>query len=143
LNKAFGFTLDLEEELRGEHVIHKLVEEWVGLFVGGVVVMNLTIMVHDEYPIQANPHCPIRYGISVSVAETCVERVEFIREEVSDVFQGRYLKHLRLSVNDLSLEGADQTVWTQDHWAIWHHENLVLNYPFDVVPSIVCLAYGS
>lgn len=105
--------------------------------------MNLAVMVHDEYPIQADPHCPVGDGISVSVAETCVERIEFIREEVSDVFQGRYLEHLRLSMNNLSLEGADQTVWTQDHWAIWHHENLVLNYPLDVVPSVVCLAYRS
>ena len=105
--------------------------------------MNLTVMIHDEYPIQADPHCPIGDCISVSVAETCVERVEFIWEEVSDVFQGRYLEHLRLSVNDLSLEGTDQTIWTQDHGTIWHHENLVLNDTLDVVSSVVCLAYGS
>jgi hypothetical protein len=143
LNKAFGFTLDLEEELRGEHVIHKLVEEWVRFFVGRVVVMDLAVMVHDEYPIQADPHCPVGDGVSVSVAEACVERVEFIREEISDIFQGCYLEHLWLPMNDLSLEGADQTVGAQDHGAIWHHENLVLNDPLDVVPSVVCLAYGS
>jgi hypothetical protein len=46
-------------------------------------------------------------------------------------------------MNDLSLEGADQTVWTQNHGTIWHHENLVLNDTLDVVPSVVCLAYRS
>jgi hypothetical protein len=106
-------------------------------------MMNLTVMVHNEYTIQADPHCPIGDGISVSVAETCVEWVEFIREEVSNVFQGCYLEHLRLSMNDLSLEGTHQTIWTQDYGTIWHHENLVLNDPLDVVSSIVCLAYGS
>ena len=103
--------------------------------------MNLTIMVNDEYPIQADPHCPVGDGVSVSVAETCVERVKFVREEVPDVFQGRYLEHLRLSMDDFSLEGADQTIWTQNYGTVWHHKHLVLNDPLDVVPSIVCLAY--
>lgn len=43
-------------------------------------------------------------------------------------------------MNDLSLEGPDQTIWTQDHGTIWHNENLVLNDTLDVVPSVVCLA---
>jgi hypothetical protein len=106
-------------------------------------MMNLAVMVYDEYPIQTDPHCPVGDGISVSVAKTCVKRVEFIREEVSDVFQSRYLEHLRLPMNDLSLEGSDQTVWTQNHGTIWHHENLVLNDTLDVVSSVVCLAYRS
>lgn len=100
-------------------------------------------MVYDENSIQADPHSPVGDGISVSVAETCVERVEFVRKEVSYVFQGSYLEHLRLPMNDLSLEGSDQTVWTQDHGTIWHNENLVLNYPLYVVSCVVCLADGS
>ena len=105
-------------------------------------MMNLAIMVYDKYPVKADTHCPVGDGISVSVPETCVERVEFVRKEVSDVFQRCYLEHLRLPMNDLSLEGPYQTIWTQNHRTIWHHKNLVLNDPLDIVSCVICLADG-
>jgi hypothetical protein len=41
---------------------------------------------------------------------------------------------LWLPVDDLALEGTDQTIGGQDDRTIWHHKHVVLLYTLYVVP---------
>lgn len=74
----------------------KLGEQGVGLFVGRVEVMDLTIWIDNEDPAQIDADCSVRDCISVPVSETSMEWVELIREQTSNVHQSSYLEHLKV-----------------------------------------------
>ena len=116
-----------------EHVISELSEEWIRLLVGTVIVMYLSIMIDYEYAAEAYADGSVAHGVRVAIAETAVERAALVREKIADVLQSSDLEHLRLPVDDLAFEGADQTVRGQDHRAVRHHKDVVLLDTLDVV----------
>lgn len=66
-------------------------------------MVYLAVVVHDEDAVQADAYRAVGHGVRVAVAETRVEGVPLVREEVSDVLQGRYLKHLKMKLIMLGL----------------------------------------
>ena len=118
----------------GEHVVGELGEQWIRLLVGTVIVMYLAIMIDYEYAAEADSHRPVAHSIRVAIAKATVERAALVGEKISDVFQSRNLEHLWLPVDDLALEGTDQTIGGQDDRTIWHHKHVVLLYTLYVVP---------
>ena len=140
---GYGVCLFGSRRQVGEHLVDQFGEQGVGLFVGGVEMMDLALGVNDEDLAQTGAHGSVAYRVCVAVTEPRIERIPFVREKIPNVFQCGNLEHLRLPVDDLSLERADEAVRAHDDGAVGHVEDLVLDDAPDVVPGGVCLPYGS
>ena len=86
-------------------------------------MVDFTVMVDDEDLAQRDSHRSVRDRVRVSVAETAVERVHIIREQVPDVLQSRYFEHLRFPVDDFPFERPDQPVRTHNDRSVRHVEH--------------------
>ena len=105
--------------------------------------MYLTVVVDYEYAVETDADGAIGDRVGVSVAETRIKGVEFIWENVSDVLQGSYLEHLRLSMDHFSFKGAEKPIRTQYNRAIRHHETRILSDPLYIISCIISLSNGS
>lgn len=127
---------------RWEHLMHQICQERVTLLVGRVEMVDLSVWIDDEYSTEVYTDCSVRDSIGVPVSKSTVVGVPLIGEQIPDVIKRSYLEDLGLSLDDLSLERPEQSVWAHNHGTIRHDKALVLHDTLDIIARRVCLANG-
>lgn len=99
--------------------------------------MYLSILVYYKYFSKWNAYSSVWNGISLSVPETPIKWVFFFWEQLPDISQCSYLKHLRFPMNHFPDEWPQQPIWRKYNRPIWHHKFIILFYTSYIIPSYI------
>ena len=81
-------------------------------FVGLVTLSDLTFWIDDKHSTQGHFDIQVTHCISLSVAKATVKWTLIVREQLQHVLKARYLKNLRFSLYNFSVERLKQAIWT-------------------------------